>query len=330
MRYWLNIETRRGGRAVDRRSFDSRGQRFVKIGTMPTADILLEEPRASRLHAMIEMGTGGAEIRDLGTMIGTKLNELPVTCEPVTSGDRIRIGGTVLRLSVLEASEVTVPPIETGPAWLAKIAPLPARCHEEVQVFLDYLCFRETGERPVAAAAAAEPTGDAAPAPVPEGTWPPRGALRFVESPAVENEKYDTGRIVAQMQRSRRRSGAGALVALVVMLAAVGVLSTLSRAIGLDTAPTARSAASLFAERAPSPEPPPASEPPASEPPALTHTVVGGDTLSGIAKRYLGDMKLAPLVFEANRDRLADPSKIEVGMVLRIPVPRGEERSAGD
>jgi len=52
---------------------------------------------------------------------------------------------------------------------------------------------------------------------------------------------------------------------------------------------------------------------------AVFHTVVSGDTLSKIAKAYLGDAMKYPAIFEANKPMLADPDKIYPGQVLRIP-----------
>ncbi len=49
------------------------------------------------------------------------------------------------------------------------------------------------------------------------------------------------------------------------------------------------------------------------------HTVVAGDTLSGIAQQFYGGASLYPRIFEANRDQLTDPNKIFVGQVLRVP-----------
>lgn len=49
------------------------------------------------------------------------------------------------------------------------------------------------------------------------------------------------------------------------------------------------------------------------------HEVVKGDTLSKIALKYYGDASLYPQIFEANRDILTDPDKIQVGQKLRIP-----------
>ena len=49
------------------------------------------------------------------------------------------------------------------------------------------------------------------------------------------------------------------------------------------------------------------------------HTVVRGDTLSGIAKQFYGNAMKYPVIFEANKPMLKDPNKIYPGQVLRIP-----------
>ena len=48
-------------------------------------------------------------------------------------------------------------------------------------------------------------------------------------------------------------------------------------------------------------------------------TVQAGDTLSAIAKRYLGDANAYMDIFNINRDQLSDPDKIKPGQVLKIP-----------
>lgn len=49
------------------------------------------------------------------------------------------------------------------------------------------------------------------------------------------------------------------------------------------------------------------------------HTVVSGDTLSAISKKYYGTWRLYPEIFEANKPMLTHPDKIYPGQVLRIP-----------
>lgn len=58
--------------------------------------------------------------------------------------------------------------------------------------------------------------------------------------------------------------------------------------------------------------------PPASPAPK-TYTVKAGDTLSKIAKQHYGDANLYMRIFEANKNILRDPDKIQVGQVLQIP-----------
>jgi LysM repeat protein len=50
-----------------------------------------------------------------------------------------------------------------------------------------------------------------------------------------------------------------------------------------------------------------------------TYTVQAGDTLSAIAKKFLGNANEYMVIFNANRDQLSDPDKIKPGQVLKIP-----------
>jgi LysM repeat protein len=50
-----------------------------------------------------------------------------------------------------------------------------------------------------------------------------------------------------------------------------------------------------------------------------TYTVKAGDTLSKIAKEFLGDANKYTAIFNANRDQLSDPDKIKPGQVLKLP-----------
>ncbi len=49
------------------------------------------------------------------------------------------------------------------------------------------------------------------------------------------------------------------------------------------------------------------------------YTVVSGDTLSKIAKRFYGDAGHYHAIFNANTDQLSDPDSIEVGQALKLP-----------
>ena len=58
---------------------------------------------------------------------------------------------------------------------------------------------------------------------------------------------------------------------------------------------------------------------PTAAAPTLSYTVQSGDTLSAIAKKFLGSANEYMDIFNANRDQLTDPDKIKPGQVLKIP-----------
>ena len=61
---------------------------------------------------------------------------------------------------------------------------------------------------------------------------------------------------------------------------------------------------------------------PAAQPapaPTVSYTVQSGDTLSAIAKKFLGNANDYMDIFNANRDQLTDPDMIKPGQVLKIP-----------
>lgn len=56
-----------------------------------------------------------------------------------------------------------------------------------------------------------------------------------------------------------------------------------------------------------------------SAPAARTYTVQAGDSLSKISKQFYGDANKYMKIFEANKDKLADPDEIKPGQELVIP-----------
>jgi nucleoid-associated protein YgaU len=55
----------------------------------------------------------------------------------------------------------------------------------------------------------------------------------------------------------------------------------------------------------------------ASAPP--THKIIDGDTLPSLAERYLGSASRAMEIYEANRNVLANPQELTIGLELKIP-----------
>jgi nucleoid-associated protein YgaU len=50
-----------------------------------------------------------------------------------------------------------------------------------------------------------------------------------------------------------------------------------------------------------------------------TYKVKPGDTLSKISQQFYGSATDYMKIFEANKDQLSDPNKIQVGQELKIP-----------
>ena len=57
-------------------------------------------------------------------------------------------------------------------------------------------------------------------------------------------------------------------------------------------------------------------------PKEVTYTVQAGDSLSKIAKQFLGNANDYMAIFNANKDQLSDPDKIKPGQVLKIPAKK--------
>jgi nucleoid-associated protein YgaU len=52
---------------------------------------------------------------------------------------------------------------------------------------------------------------------------------------------------------------------------------------------------------------------------AQSYTVVKGDSLSKIAKRFYGDAQQWQKIYEANKDQIKNPDLIYPGQTVRIP-----------
>lgn len=67
--------------------------RRILVGRAPSADVRIDDPRVSRLHARIEMRDDGVYVEDLGSRNGTLVDGAPVVSgRQLTHGDEITIG----------------------------------------------------------------------------------------------------------------------------------------------------------------------------------------------------------------------------------------------
>jgi nucleoid-associated protein YgaU len=69
---------------------------------------------------------------------------------------------------------------------------------------------------------------------------------------------------------------------------------------------------------------------PAAAPAAgRSHTVVAGDTLANLARRYYGNTSQWPQLRQANRELLGEKTDLKVGMKLRVPpLPQSSSAAA--
>jgi len=67
--------------------------RRILVGRAPSADVRIDDPRVSRLHARIEMRDDGVYVEDLGSRNGTLVDGSPVVSgRQLAVGDEITLG----------------------------------------------------------------------------------------------------------------------------------------------------------------------------------------------------------------------------------------------
>jgi pSer/pThr/pTyr-binding forkhead associated (FHA) protein len=67
--------------------------RRILVGRAPSADVRIDDPRVSRLHARIEMRDDGVYVEDLGSRNGTLVDgELVASSRRLAAGDEITLG----------------------------------------------------------------------------------------------------------------------------------------------------------------------------------------------------------------------------------------------
>ena len=82
-----------GADAVRRVPLDKE---MVTIGRLAESDVMVDDKGVSRRHAQIRTKDGRSTLTDLGSTNGTKLNGQQVQSRPLSDGDRITVGNTVI------------------------------------------------------------------------------------------------------------------------------------------------------------------------------------------------------------------------------------------
>src|ERR1700694_5052062 len=90
---------------------DTIAQDIVKVGKDPRSHLRLDDELASRLHAVIEVGSPtDITLIDLGNEPGTSVNGQRVNKCKIRPGDDIQIGSTSIRLESAEFAQSSTPP----------------------------------------------------------------------------------------------------------------------------------------------------------------------------------------------------------------------------
>ncbi len=115
----LNVQVYRGGQLAGQQAFDSDVHRTIKIGRLSSAQIKLEDPKVSRIHAVIEFNGNEVSLIDMGSTEGTLVNGQKVHKVKLNSGDQVGIGDTVLVVVTGAAAAAQVAAPAAAPAQAA-------------------------------------------------------------------------------------------------------------------------------------------------------------------------------------------------------------------
>src|SRR5271155_2059573 len=91
---------------------DTIAQDIVKVGKDPRSHLRVDDELASRMHAVIEVGSPqDITLIDLGNEPGTLVNGQRVNKCKIRPGDQIQIGSTLMHLESAEVQTASPPPV---------------------------------------------------------------------------------------------------------------------------------------------------------------------------------------------------------------------------
>src|SRR5271165_6493757 len=96
----LTVQILKGGQPIGSQVFDSDANRTIKIGRLPSAQLKLDDPKVSRIHAVIEFSGAEASLIDMGSTVGTAVNGAKIHKVKLKHGDQILLGDTQLVISL--------------------------------------------------------------------------------------------------------------------------------------------------------------------------------------------------------------------------------------
>ena len=118
------------------------------LGRDPGCDVVLNDSRCSRRHAVVEEAAGGLVVRDTASANGVYLNGRRVDASPLETGDVVRLGDVQLKL-VAQIGETIVMAPEDLDLGAAPGAPRPGE--RDLSRREPLLATPRVGERPASA-----------------------------------------------------------------------------------------------------------------------------------------------------------------------------------
>ncbi|MEM6531886.1 MAG: AgmX/PglI C-terminal domain-containing protein [Myxococcota bacterium] len=117
----VSVQVFSGGQPTGTHQFNSDTHRTVKIGRLNSAQLKLEDPKAAKIHAVIDFSGGNISLIDMGSSTGTLVNGSKIHKVVLNHGDQVIIGDTQLVIgvgngAVAQAATGAAP---TGPAPVA-------------------------------------------------------------------------------------------------------------------------------------------------------------------------------------------------------------------
>ncbi len=102
----IGIRVLKGGELVDTQIFE---RDIIKIGRLASAHLRLEDPKVSRIHAVIDIAQNGSEVSiiDMGSAEGTRVNGEKVSRVRLKHGDEVGLGDSRL-VVLLDEDELAV------------------------------------------------------------------------------------------------------------------------------------------------------------------------------------------------------------------------------
>jgi hypothetical protein len=103
----------------------------VLIGRRAGADLVLADPAAAPHHCVLRRDSDGVRVLDLGSAGGTFVRGRKVLESPLSAGDELRIGETVIRLDAAGASGLSLEPTATPAGSAGPAAPVATGTHQD-------------------------------------------------------------------------------------------------------------------------------------------------------------------------------------------------------